>query len=226
MKRTTFFCLLAAGVPVILGFSTATPEATPETTPVAQSAMTFFLTSRGPGDGANLDGLKGGDAHCAMLAGETGAASSLTWRAYLSTTGEDGVNAKDRIGNGPWHNANGVVVANDVTDLHSDNNRLSKENSISERGEVVSGRGDDINRHDIITGTTEDGTTFVGDGDSTCSNWTSSSSDGSARVGHHDRVGGGDNGSSWNSAHGSRGCGQADLQGTGGDGLFYCFAMR
>ena len=188
--------------------------------------MTFFLTSRGPGDGANLGGLDGADAHCATLASEAGAADGLTWRAYLSTTGDGGVHAKDRIGAGPWHNANGVAVASSVADLHSDNNRLSKENSISEAGAVISGRGDDVNRHDIITGTNLDGTAFIGDGDTTCSNWTSSSSDGSARVGHHDRIGGGENPTSWHSAHNSRGCGLEDLRGTGGDGLFYCFATR
>ncbi|MDE2881627.1 MAG: hypothetical protein OXP70_07235 [Acidobacteriota bacterium] len=221
MKRALFFLLIAGAIPALVAFSSA-----PAPAPAAQSDMTFFLTSRGPGDGANLGGLDGADAHCAMLAEEAGAASGRTWRAYLSTTGDGGVNAKDRIGSGPWHNANGVMVANDVADLHSDNNKLSKENSISETGEVISGRGDDVNRHDIITGTAQDGMAAMGDGDTTCSNWMSSSSDGSAMVGHHDRVGGGANPTSWNASHGSRGCGQEDLRGTGGDGLFYCFAMR
>ena len=189
----------------------------------AQEPMTFFLTSQGPGNGANLGGLDGADAHCAALAGED---SGLTWRAYLSTTGDGGVNARDRIGSGPWHNAGGVMVAENVDDLHSDNNKLSKDNSISESGEMISGRGDDVNRHDIITGSMMDGMASTADGDTTCSNWTSNSSDGSALVGHHDRIGGGDNPTSWNSAHGSRGCSQSDLQGTGGDGLFYCFAQR
>ena len=221
MKRILFLCAVAAAVPALLALSSV-----PEAAPAAQSDMTFFLTSRGPGDGANLGGLEGADAHCAMLAGEAGAASGLTWHAYLSTTGDGGVNAKDRIGDGPWHNANGVMVASNVADLHSDSNMLSKENSVSAKGEVISGRGDDVNRHDIITGTASDGMAFMGDGDTTCGNWMSSSGDGSARVGHHDRTGGGDDGTSWSSAHASRGCGQADLQGTGGDGLFYCFAMR
>ena len=221
MKRILFLCALAAAVPALLALSSV-----PEAAPAAQSDMTFFLTSRGPGDGANLGGLEGADAHCAMLAGEAGAASGLTWHAYLSTTGDGGVNAKDRIGDGPWHNANGVMVASNVADLHSDSNMLSKENSVSEKGEVISGRGDDVNRHDIITGTASDGMAFMGDGDTTCGNWMTNSGDGSARVGHHDRTGGGDDGTSWSSAHASRGCGQADLQGTGGDGLFYCFAMR
>ena len=221
MKRACFFLLLAAAIPALVAFSSA-----PEAVPAAQTDMTFFLTSRGPGDGANLGGLEGADAHCAMLAEGAGAASGLTWRAYLSTTGEGGVNARDRIGGGPWHNANGVLVASDVSDLHSENNHLSKENSITETGEVISGRGDDVNRHDIITGSTPDGMAAMGDDDTTCSNWTSNSSDGSALVGHHDRVGGGANPTSWNASHGSRGCGQEDLRGTGGDGLFYCFAMR
>lgn len=221
MKRTLFLAALVAGVPVLLGFSFAASEAVP-----TQSDMTFFLTSRGPGDGANLGGLDGADAHCATLAEEAGAASGLTWRAYLSTTGEGGVNAKDRIGSGPWHNANGVLVASDVADLHSNDNQLNKENSITEKSEVISGRGDEVNRHDIITGSTPDGMAATGDDDTTCSNWTSNSPDGSALVGHHDRVGGGANPTSWNASHGSRGCGQEDLRGTGGDGLFYCFATR
>ena len=221
MKRILFLGLLVAAVPALLALSSP-----PAATPGVQSDMTFFLTSRGPGDGANLGGLDGADAHCAMLAAEAGAADGLTWRAYLSTTGEGGVNAKDRIGSGPWHNANGVMVASDVADLHSDSNELSKENSISEKGEPISGRGDDVNRHDILTGSGMDGMASSEEGDTTCSNWTSNASDGSALVGHHDRIGGGANPTSWNASHASRGCGQADLQGTGGDGLFYCFAMR
>ncbi len=222
MKRIALPLLVATGVPALFAFSSGSPE----TARVAQEEMTFFLTSRGPGDGADLGGLEGADSHCALLASEAMAADGLTWRAYLSTTGSGAVDARDRIGAGPWHNANGVRVAADGAGLHSDANLLSKENSVSEKGEVISGRGDEVNRHDIITGTAADGTAFQGEGDTTCADWTSNAGDGSARVGHHDRVGGGDDGSSWNSAHGSRGCGQADLQGTGGDGLFYCFAMR
>jgi hypothetical protein len=185
--------------------------------------MTFFLTSKGPGDGANLGGLEGADAHCQMLA-ESAGAGGKTWRAYLSTTGGDApVNARDRIGDGPWYNANGVKVAEDVDDLHSDNNKLSKENSISESGEQINGRGDSPNRHDILTGSELDGSASA-EG-LTCSDWTSNAADGSAHVGHHDRTGGGTNPTSWNFAHPSRGCGQADLQATGGDGLFYCFAI-
>ena len=187
----------------------------------AQDAeMSFFLTSKGPGDGANLGGLAGADAHCQMLA-ESAGAGGKTWRAYLSTSGA--VNARDRIGDGPWVNANGMQVASDVDDLHTENNKLGKENSISESGEQINGRGDSPNRHDILTGSNLDGTAYA-EGH-TCGNWTSNSSDGSAKVGHHDRTGGGDNPTSWNSAHGSRGCSQSDLQGTGGDGLFYCFAI-
>ena len=186
--------------------------------------MTFFLTSVGPGDGANLGGIAGADAHCKMLASNVGAGNK-DWRAYLSTTGSNGVNARDRIGSGPWVNANGVVVATNVNNLHSNDNKLSKENSVTEAGAMINGRGDDPNRHDIITGSRMDGTASPNENDTTCSNWTSNG-EGSALVGHHDRVGGGANPTSWNSAHGSRGCGQSDLQGTGGDGLFYCFASN
>jgi len=187
------------------------------------SGMSFFLTSKGPGDGANLGGLAGADAHCQALAESVGA-SGKTWRAYLSTSGESAVNARDRIGSGPWTAANGVQVAQDVDDLHSDNNKLSKENSLGENGEPINGRGDSPNRHDILTGSNLDGTAFSDGEDHTCRNWTYSGSEGSAQVGHHDRTGGGGNPTSWNNAHGSRGCSQSDLQGTGGDGLYYCFA--
>ena len=193
---------------------------------MAQDAdMTFFLTGKGPGDGANLGGLEGADAHCTALA-EAADVTGKTWRAYLSTTGSDSVNAKDRIGTGPWHNANGVEVASSVADLHSDNNKLSKENSISAQGKQINGRGDDPNRHDILTGSQMDGTAGADDVDTNCENWTSNEGNGSALVGHHDRQGGGSNPTSWNSAHASRGCGQEDLIGTGGDGFFYCFATN
>ena len=191
------------------------------------SSMSFFLTSNGPGDGANLGGLTGADAHCQMLA-ESAGAGGKTWRAYLSTSGSNGeaaVNARDRIGTGPWSSANGVQVSSDVAELHGDSNKLNKENSISESGDAINGRGDSPNRHDILTGSKLDGTAFSDDQDHTCQDWTYNGSDGSAQVGHHDRIGGGANPTSWNNAHGSRGCGQADLQGTGGDGLFYCFAI-
>jgi hypothetical protein len=187
----------------------------------------FFITSAGPGKGADLGGLAGADAHCQSLAAAAGA-GGRTWRAYLSTTAsgsQPAVNAKDRIGSGPWANAKGVVVATSVADLHSDANKLSKENSLTEKGAVVNGRGDTPNKHDILTGTTLDGTASTAAGDSTCGNWTGSG-EGSALVGHHDRQGGGANPTSWNFAHPSRGCSQENLRGTGGDGLFYCFAAK
>jgi hypothetical protein len=191
------------------------------------SQMTFFITSAGPGNGANLGGLTGADAQCQKLAAAAGA-GSRTWRAYLSTTGSGGqkpVNARDRIGTGPWRNAKGVQVATSVADLHSDKNNLTKETQLNEKGEVVNGRGDTPNRHDILTGSQLDGTAFTDAEDHTCQNWTGSG-DGSAQVGHHDRQGGGQNPTSWNSAHASRGCSQENLRGTGGDGLFYCFAAK
>ncbi len=190
----------------------------------AQSAsMNFFITSAGPGDGANLGGIDGADQHCQDLAYAVGA-GDLTWHAYLSTTGMDGVNARDRIGTGPWFNHGGVQIAADLDELHGEDNNLTKETILTEKGEMVNGRGDSPNMHDIITGSQLDGTAFSGEEDTTCDNWTSNG-EGSARVGHHDRTGGGENPSSWNSAHGSRGCGQEDLQGTGGNGFFYCFGI-
>jgi hypothetical protein len=192
-----------------------------------QQPMSFFITSVGPGQGANLGGLEGADRHCQTLAAATGA-GDRTWRAYLSTTaaaGRPAVNARDRIGPGPWFNAKGVQVAASVADLHSDANKLSKENSLNEKGEMVNGRGDSPNRHDILTGSQPDGTAAAAGTDTTCGNWTSSG-EGSALLGHHDRQGGGANPTSWNSAHASSGCGQENLRGTGGDGLFYCFAVR
>ncbi len=189
--------------------------------------MSFFLTSAGPGNGADLGGVAGADQHCQALAAAVGA-GDRTWRAYLSTTASDGqaaVNARDRIGSGPWHNAKGAMIAESVADLHSDGNNLTKETQLNEKGEVVNGRGDRPNRHDILTGSQLDGTAFSGEEGTTCENWTTSG-EGSARVGHHDRQGGGQNPTSWNSAHGSRGCSQENLQGTGGDGLFYCFAIN
>ena len=187
--------------------------------------MSFFITSAGPGDGADLGGLAGADEHCQRLAGAAGA-GERTWRAYLSdsASGDAGpVNARDRIGSGPWHNSRGVQVAQDVDDLHGDDNNLGKETALDENGRMVKGRGDRPNMHDILTGSQLDGTVFPGDDDKTCKNWTSNG-EGSAQVGHHDRTGGGPNPTSWNSAHSSRGCSQSDLVGTGGNGLFYCFA--
>ncbi len=196
----------------------------------ARAPMTFFLTSTGVGNGANLGGLAGADAHCQKLAAAVGAGDK-TWRAYLSTSPADGkpaVNARDRIGAGPWHNAKGVMVARDLAHLHGDTlelarlgNLFTKNNVLTEKGDIVNGVGDKPNMHDILTGTQPDGRAYTDGADHTCKNWTSSG-EGSAQVGHHDRNGGG---ISWNSTHPSRGCSQENLVATGGAGLFYCFAV-
>ena len=217
----TWGCTPAADTPE----EPAPTESTEAAAPTGE--LSFFITSVGSGDGANLGGLAGADAHCQQLA-EAAGSTGKTWRAYLSAAAEGdtaAVNARDRIGSGPWFNANGVQVAADVDDLHSDNNKLSKENSITEKGAVVNGRGDEPNMHDILTGSSLMGTVIEEEGDHTCSNW-STNGEGSAQVGHHDRQGGGDNPTSWNSAHGSRGCSQEDLVGTGGNGYYYCFAAN
>ena len=200
----------------------------------AQSADTsFFLTSNGIGNGGNLGGLAGADNHCQTLAQAAGAGAK-TWRAYLSTQAADGapaVNARDRIGKGPWKNSKGVVVAKDVAELHSANNNLTKQTALSEKGDVISGAGDTPNRHDVLTGSQADGTAFAAGEDRTCKNWTSSTQ-GAAMVGHFDRKGLRDDepSKSWNTSHPSRGpdggCSQADLKSTGGDGLMYCFAAN
>ena len=193
----------------------------------AQNTMSFFITSAGPGDGAKLGGLAGADAHCKQLADASGV-TGKTWRAYLSAkaaAGQPAVNAKDRIGRGPWYNQKGVMVAKDVDDLHSANNKLGKENSLTEKGATVNGRGDTPNQHDILTGSLLNGTLSPDTTDTTCSNWTSNAT-GAAYVGHHDRQGGGANPTSWNSAHLSRGCSQQNLVDTGGNGYFYCFAIN
>ena len=197
--------------------------------PVAaqQNTMSFFITSAGPGDGAKLGGLAGADAHCRQLADAAGV-TPMTWRAYLSAkaaAGQPAVNAKDRIGPGPWYNQKGILVAKNVADLHSDNNKLGKENSLTEKGAEVPGRGNAPNHHDIITGSLMNGTLSPDTTDTTCSNWTSNGT-GAAYVGHHDKQGGGTNPNSWNSAHPSRGCSQQNLIATGGNGYFYCFAIN
>jgi hypothetical protein len=201
----------------------------PAATAQAQQAdMTFFITSAGPGNGADLGGLEGADAHCQSLA-EAAGSEGKTWRAYLSTQGDGAVNARDRIGAGPWQNAKGETIAESVDDLHSDNNKLTKETALNEKGETVNGRGDRPNRHDILTGSQADGTAYSGDEDRTCGNWTRSGEDGAAFVGHHDRIGQKDDApsKSWNASHSTRGgCSQTALQGTGGDGLVYCFAAN
>jgi len=183
------------------------------------TSMSFFITSRGPGDGANLGGLAGADAHCALLAAEAGV-TGKTWRAYLSTTGANGVYARDRIGSGPWYNANGELVGRSVMDIHYSNANLNKQRSVDENGNTINGVGDQPNMHDILTGTNPDGTAS----DMTCNNWTSNTDQSRATVGHFDRVGGGAMAESWNAAHPSRGCSQEQLQASGGNGFFYCFA--
>jgi len=201
---------------------------------LAQAAGTgFFVTSVGIGNGGNLGGLAGADNYCQQLAQAAGAGAK-TWRAYLSTQPADGkpaVNARDRIGKGPWQNSKGVVVAKDVADLHGAANNLTKATALSEKGDVINGRGDTPNRHDVLTGSQADGTAFAAGDDRTCKNWTSSTQ-GAAMVGHADRIGlrDDDASKSWNTSHPSRGpdggCSQNDLKSTGGDGLFYCFAAN
>ena len=214
---------------VVLGISIAVwPLALAGGAQAQQAAMTFFITSAGPGKGADLGGLAGADQLCQKLAGTAGAGGQ-TWRAYLSTQASGGaaaVSARERIGTGPWQNAKGVVIAKNVDELHGTNN-LTKQTALDEKGQAVNGRGDTPNRHDILTGSTPDGRAPTGDQDMTCGNWTKSG-EGSAIVGHHDRVGlrDDDAAKSWNSSHPSRGCSQEALRGTGGDGLVYCFAAK
>jgi hypothetical protein len=180
--------------------------------------LSFFLTSGGSGDGANLGGLDGADSICQHL-GESVGKGEFTWRAYLSTQGDDAVNARDRIGTGPWFNANGNRIAANVDELHSVLNRVSAFTAVDQRGRRIPGSGFTPNRHDILTGSQADGTAYPDGEDMTCKNWTSSSDDDKARVGHHDYA-------AWNSAHNSRGCSQTALNSSGGDGLFYCFAAQ
>lgn len=218
--------LLAAATVALLGSAATTS---------AQSAdMSFFITSEGGGDGANFGGLDGADAHCQSLAEAAG--SSRVWAAYLSTSMvidrssgsaevTNGISARDRIGSGPWYNAAGVMIASDVDDLHSANANISLGTGLDENGNPINGRGSQPNKHDILTGSDSAGYFSTAGGDTTCGNWTSNG-EGSAIVGHHDRVGLNDsrNMQAWNSSHGSAGCGEADLPRTGGAGLLYCFA--
>jgi hypothetical protein len=186
------------------------------------TTMSFFITSVGLGKGANLGGLEGADAHCAALA-EAAGVTGKSWAAYLSTSTVD---ARDRIGSGPWFNAKGEKIADDVASLHSDANMISKQTALDEKGMPVNGRGDAPNRHDILTGTMPDGMKIA---DQTCGDWTLDGAEGVAMVGHHDRMGLNDSppAKSWNSSHPTRGgCSQEALRGTGGDGLFYCFAAN
>ena len=219
--KTTRLTLMACAAVAVIGLAGGAQS---------QNAMTFFVTSVGSGKGADLGGLEGADRHCTTLATAAGA-TGKTWRAYLSTQGANAVNAKDRIGRGPWQNAKGTVIAKDVADLHGASNNLNKQTALNEKGEVINGRGDTPNRHDILTGSQSDGTAFAGADDRTCGNWSKSAA-GAAMVGHHDRQGLNDSAPmlSWNSSHPSRGpdggCSQNDLKSTGGDGLFYCFANQ
>jgi len=193
----------------------------------SSSPMTFFVTSAGSGNGGDLGGLAGADKRCQDLAQAAGAGGH-TWHAYLSTTGPGSVNARDRIGKGPWRNAKGVVIAQSVDDLHGPNNNLNKQTALTENGATVKGRGDTPNEHDMLTGSTADGRASTDTTDTTCSNWTSSAATGSALLGHHDRMGLRDDApsKSWNSSHPSRGCSQENLRATGGAGYFYCFAVN
>jgi hypothetical protein len=197
--------------------------------------MTFFVTSVGPGKGGDLGGLEGADRHCQLLAAAAGA-GDRTWSAYLSTqaaklSDTTAINARDRIGTGPWHNAKGVMIARNVDDLHSPSNNLTKETALDEKGRPVNSRGDKPLKHDILTGSRPDGTAFPGAPfpDMTCGNWTRGGKEGSAMVGHHDRAGPTNAypwATSWNSAHPTLGCNMDSIRPTGGDGLFYCFAVN
>jgi len=213
MTKKLSLSLAAAGA--MLAF--ALPGAQAQDNP-----MSFFVTSAGPGKGGDLGGLEGADAHCQALA-EAAGAGGKTWRAYLSTSGEGAVNARDRIGSGPWVNAKGVEIAASVDELHAETNKINKETALDERGQPVKGRGDEPNQHDILTGSQRDGTAFAAGEDMTCGNWTSSG-EGAAMTGHHDLIGNPQGINFWNFSHASRGCSQEDLVGTGGAGLFYCFA--
>jgi hypothetical protein len=216
-KRVVLMVLLSAAG--LLAAQAAGPE-----------DMTFFLTSAGSGKGADLGGLEGADAHCVALAAAVGSTKE-NWRAYLSTTapgGDAGVNARDRIGKGPWQNVKGVVIAKDVDDLHSPNTNINKETALTEKGEIVPGRVDPVNTHDVLTGSDPQGMYSTAGGDTTCGNWTKSGDDGSAIVGHHDHMGlkVSRHMMSWNSSHGTRGCSPEGLKSTGGAGLFYCFVAN
>ena len=215
--------LLAAGA------HAQTPPAAAASAP-PPPPFTFFVTSTGGGNGANYGGLAGADAHCQKLA-DTAGTPFKSWRAYLSTQGANAVNARDRIGKGPWTNVRGQVIAKDVAHLHGDTleqaqlgSNLTRNTALTEKGERPKAAGDTPNEHDILTGSTPDGRAFTDTADKTCKNYTSGAEDGSVQLGHFDRTGGGN--ASWNSAHGSRGCSQPKLVATGGAGLLYCFAAN
>ena len=215
-----------AGQPAAAGQAGPAPQG--RGTQAPPQPMSFFVTSRGLGKGANLGGLAGADAHCQALASAAGA-GDRTWHAYLSTQGPNAVSARDRIGEGPWYNAKGQRIAQNLAELHGDTldlarlgNSVTRVTAISEKGDPVNGVGATPNQHDMLTGSQPDGRAYTDTADHTCSNWTSDAATGSAQLGHHDRAGG--TNISWNSTHASRGCGQENLVSTGGAGLFYCFA--
>ena len=219
---------------LLAGTATLLVLAGMQAAPALAADMTFFVTSRNPGKGADLGGLDGADAHCKALATAAGAGNH-TWRAYLSTQAPgladpNFVNARDRIGKGPWHNARGAMIAKDVDDLHSPNSNLNKQTALDENGNPVNGRTEKPNTHDMLTGSRPDGTAFPGAPfpDMTCGNWTKSGKEGSAMTGHHDRTGpiNASWATSWNSAHPTRGCDAESIKSTGGDALFYCFAEK
>lgn len=214
--------LLAGASAVLLAACSSTPSG-------GGNPMSFFVTSANPGQGGNLGGLTGADAYCQRLATQAGAGGK-TWRAYLSTSAKDdmpAMDARSRIGNGPWVNAKCVTVARSVDDLHSASNNLNKQTALTEKGDVISGRGDAVNLHEILTGSNSEGRAFASGNDTTCSNWTSGTT-GSAMVGHDDRIGLNESPpmKSWNSSHPIRGCDLTALKATGGGGLFYCFAAN
>lgn len=222
LYQKIFVALLALAALTLVACDQQAPNTEPSTGPMPAQDMSFFITSEGPGNGGDLGGLEGADSHCQNLA-EAAGAGGKNWVAYLGTEpeGARGIDARSRIGNGPWHNAAGEMIAKDIDDLHLNAN-IVRGTALDENGNRVLGRGDSTNRHDILTGAMEDGTAFFPDAeDHTCNNWTSSGG-GSAMVGHFDRQGGGN--TSWNTAHQSRSCSLADLRATGGDGLLYCFA--
>ena len=235
LTATLFSTLFATVFSSAYTFAVDAPASKPaEVKPAeAPKPLSFFVTSEGIGNGANLGGLAGADAHCQKLATAVGAGDKK-WHAYLSTQAADGkpaINARDRIGSGPWFNAKGAIVAKDVADLHGDTlesarrgNNLSRNTAINEKKEAVKGAGDTPNQHDILTGSQLDGTAFTDGADHSCKNYTSNAEDGSVQLGHFDRTGGGN--TSWNSAHASKGCSQEKLISTGGAGLFYCFATN
>jgi hypothetical protein len=226
------------GIGLVAAVTGSLALAQPPPPPAGQPAqppqpMSFFVTSAGSGNGANLGGLAGADRICQTLATAVGRGDK-TWHAYLSASaanGQPAVNARDRIGSGPWYNAKGARIAQNVADLHGDTleqarrgNNIQKPTALTEKGDTINGVGDTPNRHDMLTGSQLDGTAFTDGQDHSCSNWTSNATTGSAQLGHHDRTGGGN--ISWNSTHPSRGCSQENLVSTGGAGLFYCFAIN